>query len=87
MDVTIRFNDDYENDFIFEVQKDQTVNNYLRKIFNPDGKIAEMLPLRPSIYYSRVPTKFYKSIHPGILTPGGALLFNFDSTDKEFLVE
>lgn len=87
MEVAIRFNDDYENDYIFEVQKDHTVDNYLRKIFNPDGKIAEMLPLRPSIFYSRVPSKFYKSIHPGVLTTGGSVLFNFDSTDKEFLVE
>lgn len=87
MDVTIRFNDDYENDYIFEIKKNHTVNNYLKKLFNPDGKVAEMLPLRPSIFYSRTPSTFYKSVHPGILTPGGTVLFNFDSTDKEFLVE
>lgn len=87
MDVTIRFNDDYENDYIFEINKKHTVDNLLREIFDPNGKIAEMLPLRPSIFYSRVPSTFYKSVHPGILTTGGAVLYNFDSTDKEFLVE
>lgn len=87
MDVAIRLHDDYEEDYIFEIQKDSTVKNYLRRIFDKNGELANILPLRPSIFYEKIPKKFYKSVHPGILTPGGSILFNFDSTKDEFLEE
>lgn len=87
MDIAIRLHDDYEEDYVFEIQKDFTVNNYLRRIFDKNGELANILPLRPSIFYKKTPTKFYKSVHPGILTPGGSILFNFDSTKNEFLKE
>ncbi|KAK5961778.1 uncharacterized protein PWA37_001151 [Arxiozyma heterogenica] len=87
MDIAIRLHDDYEEDYVFEIQKDFTVNNYLRRIFDKDGELANILPLRPSIFHEKTPTKFYKSVHPGILTPGGSILFNFDSTKNEFLKE
>lgn len=87
MDVTIRFHDDYEDDYIFEIQKDSTIKNYLEKIFEENGALAKILPLRPSIFYEKIPKKFYKSVHPGVLTPGGSILFNFDSTKDQFLEE
>lgn len=87
MEVAIRFHDDYEDDYIFDIQKDSTVENYLKRIFDKDGELAKLLPLRPSIFYKKKPKKFYKSVHPGVLTPGGSILFNFDSTKSAFLEE
>lgn len=53
MEVAIRFHDDYEDDYIFDIQKDSTVENYLKRIFDKDGELAKLLPLRPSIFYKK----------------------------------
>lgn len=87
MEVVIRFNDDYENDYIFTIQETHTVKNYLDKMFEPKSVLANLIPLRPSIFYDRKPTKFYKSVCPGTLTYGGSIIANFDATKKEYLEE
>ncbi|CCK70678.1 uncharacterized protein KNAG_0E04250 [Huiozyma naganishii CBS 8797] len=87
MEVAIRFNDDYENDYVCEINKKHTVKNYLHPMFSPYSKLADVLAFRPSIFYDKVPTKFYKSVGPGTLTSGGTVLFNFDSSRSKNLVE
>lgn len=75
----IRFNDDSEKDYCFQVN----VNTKYNDLF----KIFDTLPisLRPSVFYSQKPVGFKISVSPGYLTDDGALLFDNDATKPEYL--
>lgn len=75
----IRFNDDSEKDYCFQVN----VNTHYNDLF----KIFNTLPisLRPSLFYSQKPVGFKVSVAPGYLTEDGALLFDNNATDAKYL--
>ncbi|EGV60001.1 glucose repression protein [Yamadazyma tenuis] len=75
----IRFNDDAEKDYCFQV----SVNTQFNDLF----RIFSTLPisLRPSIFYSQKPAGFKISTAPGYLTDDGAILFDHDATSEKYL--
>lgn len=75
MEVYIRFNDDMEKDYCFQVTSAKTFKDLL--------KIFTTLPiaLKPNVFYSAVPKGFVVLTAPGYLTEDGALLFSYE-TDK-----
>lgn len=75
----IRFNDDSEKDYCFQVK--------VKSEFNDLYKIFSTLPisLRPSVFYSSKPLGFKISTSPGYLTDDGALLFDDDATNEKYL--
>lgn len=72
-DIYIRFNDDLEKDYCFQVN-DETKFADLFHIFR-----SLPLSLRPSVFYHGQPTNFRISTSPGYLTSDGALLFDYNA--------
>ena len=70
LDIYIRFNDDQEKDYCFQITTTTR--------FNDLYKIFETLPiaLRPSLFYHPQPIGFRKSTSPGYLTEDGNFLFD-----------
>lgn len=75
----IRFNDDNEKDYCFQIN----VNTEFNQLF----KIFSTLPisLRPTVFYSQKPVGFKISTSPGYLTDDGALLFDNNATNEKYL--
>ena len=76
LDIYIRFNNDMEKDYCFQV-KTTTVFKDLYKIFK-----TLPLSLRPSVFYHAEPIGFRKSTSPGYLTEDGNIVFDDDSQDQ-----
>lgn len=75
----IRFNDDSEKDYCFQVK----VNTRFNELF----KIFDSLPisLRPSVFYHSRPVGFQVCDSPGYLTEDGAILFDDKSRSPKYL--
>lgn len=75
LEVYLRFNDDLEKDYCFQVSTKTKFRDLL--------KVFDTLPisLRPNVFYDPKPVGFYVSTAPGYLTEDGALLFSYE-TDK-----
>ncbi|GBL49726.1 glucose repression protein [Candidozyma auris] len=78
LEVYVRFNDDLEKDYCFQVATSSRFRDLLR--------IFETLPisLRPNLFYSSKPKAFQVSTSPGYLTEDGALLFSYETDQKKF---
>lgn len=101
MEVSVRLCDDAERDYCFQISKEDTIKTRIHKIFDtvPDTIIvkdkkeklkltlSDIMVLRPSIFHNYKPTKYYKSMHPGILTEGGCLVNSYEANEKQYLVE
>lgn len=101
MEVSLRLCDDAERDYCFQISKNDTINTRIHKIFNtkPDYitvkdkkeklklTLSDIMVLRPTVFHNYKPTKYYKSVHPGVLTEGGCLVNSYDANQKEYLVE
>ncbi|KAI5955702.1 GSF2 [Candida jiufengensis] len=74
LDVYIRFNEDNEKDYCFQINTKTTFKD-LYKIFN-----TLPISLRPSIFYESKPIGFKKSTSPGYLTEDGNFLFDEEAT-------
>ncbi|RLV91256.1 Glucose-signaling factor 2 [Spathaspora sp. JA1] len=73
VDIYLRFNDDMEKDYCFQVKTTTTFKDLF--------KIFDTLPiaLRPSVFYHAYPIGFKKSISPGYVTEDGNFLFDYES--------
>jgi len=71
LDVYIRFNDDLEKDYCFQIKLSDRFENLF--------KIFDTLPiaLRPSIFHRARPIGFRVSTAPGYLTEDGGFLFDY----------
>lgn len=78
LEVYIRFNNDLEKDYCFQISADTRFRDLLR--------IFETLPiaLRPNLFYKSRPVGFKVSTCPGYLTEDGALLFSYETEDPRF---
>lgn len=78
MEVYVRFNDDEEKDYCFQVKVSSTFSD-LNRIFN-------QLPisLRPSIFFNSRPVGYAVLTSPGYLTEDGALLFSYEVSKDKF---
>lgn len=74
----IRFNDDLEKDYCFQVKTSTT----FQELF----KIFKVLPiaLRPNLFYNSLPIGFKVSTAPGYLTDDGAILFSYETGEARF---
>lgn len=81
IEIYIRFNDDFEKDYCFQVLVKDTFAD-LYKIFD-----TLPLALRPSIFYHHRPKGFRMSVDPGYLTEDGAILFTYDAARNTRLVK
>ncbi|KAK6203628.1 glucose signaling factor 2 [Scheffersomyces amazonensis] len=72
-EVYIRFNDDMEKDYCFQIKTTKT--------FKDLYKIFDTLPiaLRPSVFYDAKPIGWSISTSPGYLTEDGNFLFDYDA--------
>ncbi|KAI5961164.1 GSF2 [Candida pseudojiufengensis] len=75
LDIYIRFNEDSEKDYCFQINTKTTFKD-LYKIFN-----TIPISLRPSVFYNSKPIGFKKSTSPGFLTEDGNFLFD-ENSDK-----
>ncbi|CCF58194.1 hypothetical protein KAFR_0E00400 [Kazachstania africana CBS 2517] len=91
MEIYLRFNDDFENDYAFQISNEDTINSKIKKIFsttpNKSGmkNLSDIMVLRPSIFHEWQPYEYYKSCHPGYLTEGGCLLYSYDAAEPQYL--
>lgn len=76
LDIYLRFNDDMEKDYCFQV-KTTTVFKDLYQVFK-----TLPLSLRPSVFYHSQPIGFRKSTSPGYLTEDGNIIFDYESQDQ-----
>lgn len=78
MEIYLRFGDDMEKDYCFQVTT--------KSVFRDLLKIFTTLPiaLRPNVFYDSVPKGFVVSTAPGYLTEDGALLFSYETGQKRF---
>lgn len=85
MEVYVRFNEDVERDFAFQVEAEDTINTKIAKSFHEgsDG-VADIMVLRPSVFYEKQPVAYDKSMHPGYMTEGGCLIFPYDADLKQY---
>ncbi|SCU79730.1 LADA_0B02806g1_1 [Lachancea dasiensis] len=84
MEICVRLNEDCENDYTFQVNKDDTFEPKLMKMFDEKVGLASFMVLRPSLFYKKMPKGLQKSMHPGYLTENGCLLFHYDCDNKEY---
>lgn len=79
LEVYIRFNEDYDKDYCFQVKSTDT--------FQLLDKIFTNLPisLRPSIFYLTQPSGYKVSRSPGYLTEDGSILFDYDTEKARFV--
>ncbi|QLQ82649.1 hypothetical protein HG537_0H04120 [Torulaspora globosa] len=85
MEIYVRLNNDVERDFAFQIDTDDTINTKIDKSFREGGEgVSEFIVLRPTIFHEKQPIGYYKSMHPGYLTEGGCLIFDYDADLKEY---
>lgn len=85
MEVYMRLNGDVERDYAFRIGKNDTLNSKLKCLFDEKKGLAKFMVLRPSIFHEVEPTSFLKSVHPGILTENGSLIYSYDADKKEYV--
>lgn len=75
----MRFNDDSEKDYCFQVKVTDSFNDLFY--------IFDTLPiaLRPSLFYNSRPLGFKISTAPGYMTEDGALIFDYNATSSKYL--
>lgn len=78
MEIYVRFCDDMEKDYCFQIGTDAQFKELL--------KIFTSLPisLRPNVFYDQVPQGFVVLTAPGYLTEDGALLFSYETDQDRF---
>lgn len=78
MEIYVRFGDDMEKDYCFQI----TTTSRFRSLL----KIFSSLPiaLRPNVFYDLIPRGFVVLTAPGYLTEDGALLFSYETGEKRF---
>lgn len=85
MEVTVRFNADFEKDFEFQIDREDKIDKIAR-IFRRDGTgMGHFTVLRPTLFHKKEPVGFYKSMHPGFMTEGGCILFDYDADASEYM--
>lgn len=79
LETYVRFNDDLEKDYCFQVKVGKTFRELL--------DIFKSLPiaLRPNLFYNSMPIGFQISTCPGYLTEDGAILFSYETGYPKFL--
>lgn len=86
MEVSVRFNADIEKDFAFQVDREDRLKDKIARIFRKDGTgMGHFMVLRPTIFHKAEPTGFYKSMHPGYMTEGGCVLYDYDADASEYM--
>lgn len=83
MEIYVRLNDDIEHDYAFQIDKEDTINSKIKSIFH--SNLNEIMVLRPTVFHEHTPSGFKKSDHPGFLTNGGCLIFDYDANEKEYV--
>lgn len=85
MEVYVRLNNDVERDFAFQVDSEDTINSKIAKVFLKGGEgVSDIIVLRPTIFHKKLPTGYSKSMHPGYMTEGGCLIFDYDADLKQY---
>lgn len=85
MEIYVRLNNDVERDFAFQIDADDTINTKIAKSFRQGGEgVSDFIVLRPTIFHEKQPIGYCKSMHPGYLTEGGCLIFDYDADLKEY---
>lgn len=79
IEIYVRFNDDMEKDYCFQVAPTAMFRDLL--------DIFKLLPisLRPSVFYHSNPVGFYVSTAPGYLTEDGHVLFSYEVWEERFM--
>ncbi|CCH59049.1 hypothetical protein TBLA_0B02070 [Henningerozyma blattae CBS 6284] len=85
MEVYLRVNDDIERDTAIVIEKDDTINNKIKTIFEMESGLAKYINLKPTIFNTEKPVAYYKSIHPGYMTDHGALLFDYHADEEPYI--
>lgn len=78
MEIYLRFSDDMEKDYCFQITTD-ALFKLLLKIFT-----TLPISLRPNVFYDLVPQAFVVLTSPGYLTEDGAVLFSYETDQKRF---
>lgn len=78
LEIYLRFNDDMEKDYCFQVKQDTQFRDLLA--------VFRSLPisLRPNVFYDSMPVGFIVSTNPGYLTEDGALLFSYETSPEKY---
>ncbi|SCU86905.1 LAFA_0E03686g1_1 [Lachancea sp. 'fantastica'] len=84
MEICVRLNDDCESDYTFQIDKNDTFDSKIMKMFNPKTGLARFMVLRPSLFYKIEPKGLTKSMHPGFLTEDGCLIYHYDCDKREY---
>ncbi|QLL34578.1 hypothetical protein HG536_0G04400 [Torulaspora globosa] len=85
MEIYVRLNNDVERDFAFQIDTNDTINTKIAKSFRQGGDgVSDFIVLRPTIFHEKQPIGYYKSLHPGYLTEGGCLIFDYDADLQEY---
>lgn len=85
MEIYVRLNNDVERDFAFQIDTDDTIHTKISKTFRKGGEgVSDFIVLRPTIFHEKQPIDYYKSMHPGYLTEGGCLIFDYDADLKQY---
>lgn len=79
LEIYVRFNDDFEKDYCFQIKSTATFKD-LDRIFT-----SLPIALRPSIFYERIPVGYQLSTSPGFLTEHGLILFDYDTDKRQFV--
>ncbi|CCK71093.1 Gsf2p KNAG_0G00360 [Huiozyma naganishii CBS 8797] len=91
MEVYVRLNNDIDRDYAFQVSREDTARSKVSKLFaerpEPGLKIvlADVMVLRPTLFHKKQPVGYSKSMHPGYLTEGGCLIFDYDAGEAKYL--
>lgn len=73
MEIYVRFNDDLDKDYCFQIKTTTTFKD-LFKIFS-----SLPIALRPNLFYNSKPTGFDVCTSPGYLTEDGSILFDYET--------
>ncbi|EDO18356.1 hypothetical protein Kpol_1013p27 [Vanderwaltozyma polyspora DSM 70294] len=89
MEVYVRFNDDVEHDYAFQLDENDTIDNKIKNIFSEDSNVglSSVMVLRPTVFHERIPIGYSKSVHPGYLTEGGCLIFHYEAGSEKYRVK
>lgn len=85
MEVYVRLNNDVERDFAFQVDNEDKITTKIAKAFREKGEgVSDLIVLRPTIFHEKLPIGYSKSMHPGYMTEGGCLIFDYDADLKQY---
>lgn len=92
MEVYVRLNDSTDKDYAFQLPENATVDSHIKAIFSTSAArikqrttLSDLMVVRPTIFHEYEPVEYYKSTHPGHLTEGGCLIFDYKADRAEYM--